>query len=66
MNNFWSFFDDVRGSKNIVGIREIVISLIFLKHVNNECFSNPSSVISISKNSEKDYNFFCPKYQTIK
>lgn len=64
-NNFWNFFDDVRGSRDIRDLREIVISLIFLKHANDEYFSNPFSEISVPKNSEwvflvsnlEDYNF---------
>ena len=32
VNNIWSFFNDVRGRKDIGELREIVISLIFLKY----------------------------------
>lgn len=54
-DNFWSFFNEVRGSKNIGELREIVISLIFLKHANDEYASNPFSKISVPSNSEWNY-----------
>jgi hypothetical protein len=36
-NDFWSFFNYVRGRKDI---RELVISIFFLKHANDEYFFN--------------------------
>ncbi|WP_430929039.1 N-6 DNA methylase [Polaribacter marinivivus] len=51
-DKFWSFFNEVRGSKDIGELREIVISLIFLKHANDEYASNPFSKISVPSNSE--------------
>jgi type I restriction enzyme M protein len=54
-NNFWSFFNEVRGRKDIKELREIVISLIFLKHANDEYFANPFSEISVPQDSQWDY-----------
>jgi type I restriction enzyme M protein len=54
-DNFWSFFVDVRGRKDIRELREIVIFLFFLKHANDECFSNPFHEVSLPQNSEWVY-----------
>lgn len=49
VNNIWSFINEVRGHKNISELKEIVISLIFLKHATDEYLSNPFSKISVSE-----------------
>ena len=54
-SNFWSFFNDVRGRKDIGELREIVISLIFLKYANDKKKSDALSKILIPKNSEWIY-----------
>lgn len=54
-SNFWSFFNDVRGHNNIGELREIVISLIFLKYANDKNYSGTNSKVSIPKNSEWIY-----------
>ncbi|MGK0411980.1 MAG: type I restriction enzyme M protein [Polaribacter sp.] len=54
-DNFWSFFNDVRGHKDIGELREIVISLIFLKHANDKNVSNQFSEISIPTNADWSY-----------
>lgn len=52
VNNIWSFTNEVRGYKNISELKEIVISLSFLKHATDEHVSNPFSKISVSKKSQ--------------
>jgi type I restriction enzyme M protein len=54
-NYFWSFFNHVRGRKDLRGLREVVISLFFLKQANDEDFSNPFNKISLPQNSEWVY-----------
>lgn len=54
-SDFWSFFNDVRGHKDIGELREIVISLIFLKYANDKTISDTLSKISIPKNSKWIY-----------
>ena len=39
-SNFWSFFNDLSGRKDIGELREIVIYLIFLKQVQDELCKN--------------------------
>lgn len=51
-DNFWSFFNEVRRSKSIGELREIVISLIFLKHADDEYSSNPFSNINVPEKSQ--------------
>ncbi|RBP34230.1 type I restriction-modification system DNA methylase subunit [Oceanihabitans sediminis] len=54
-NNFWSFFNNVRGSKDIKELREIVISLIFLKYASDKCSNNPINEISVTQKANWDY-----------
>lgn len=55
VNNIWSFINEVRGHKSISELKEIVISLIFLKHATDEYLSNPFSNISVPEKSQ--YSF---------
>ena len=52
VNNIWSFTNEVRGHKSVSELKEIVISLVFLKHATDECVSNPFSNISVPKKSQ--------------
>jgi type I restriction enzyme M protein len=51
-NNIWSFTNEVRGYIEISELKEIVVSLIFLKHATDEYLSNPFSEISVPKKSQ--------------
>jgi type I restriction-modification system DNA methylase subunit len=52
VNNIWSFTNEVRGHKSISELKEIVVSLIFLKHATDEYLSNPFSNISVPEKSQ--------------
>jgi type I restriction enzyme M protein len=55
VNNIWSFTNEVRGYKEVSELKEIVVSLIFLKHATDEYLSNPFSEILVPKKAH--YNF---------
>lgn len=52
VNNIWSFTNEVRGHKTIIELKEIVISIIFLKHASDAYLSNPFSNISVPRKSQ--------------
>jgi type I restriction-modification system DNA methylase subunit len=52
VNNIWSFTNEVRGYIEISELKEIVVSLIFLKHATDEYLSNPFSEVSVPKKSQ--------------
>ena len=52
VNNIWSFTNEVRGYLEISELKEIIVSLIFLKHASDEYLSNPFSKISVPEKSQ--------------
>ena len=52
VNNIWSFTNEVRGHKTISELKEIVISLVFLKHATEKYLSNSFSNVSVPKKSQ--------------
>jgi type I restriction enzyme M protein len=52
VNNIWSFTNEVRGYLEISELKEIIVSLIFLKHASDEYLSNPFSEISVPEKSQ--------------
>lgn len=53
--SFWYFLNNVRGRKEVRELRDIVLSLIFLKHANDSFFSGKSDIISVPKISQWSY-----------
>ena len=53
--SFWGFLNNVRGQKDVGELRDVVLSLIFLKHANDSFFSNKSDIISVPEISKWSY-----------
>tara|TARA_B110000208_G_scaffold188300_1_gene247718 strand:+ start:225 stop:2774 length:2550 start_codon:yes stop_codon:yes gene_type:complete len=52
VNKFWKVLNEVRGFRDIQDLKELFISLIFLKHANDRHFSNSFIQLSVPKNSK--------------
>ena len=54
-NRFWDVLNNVRGHRDISELKELFISLIFLKYVNDKFTENEFSPIKVSRYAQWDY-----------
>jgi type I restriction enzyme M protein len=67
-NKFWGILDSIRGHKDISEIKELLISCIFLKYVNDTCIMVEDSKIEISQNARWSYltdNILSPNFPEV-
>ena len=51
-NKFWGFADKIRGHRDVRDLKEILISLFFLKYANDKFIHNSFSEIEIPQKAQ--------------